>query len=172
MAKEKGQTLELKDGNTNVLTFKIANSLLLGPPLPKELGTKKATKDLATDKVEKIELSGMGTMVRIDGKKFDKNRIDKVAKQGEEQIFEITNKDDMMGGMNHPFHIHGTQFQIVSRNGKEVADNERGLKDTVLIAPNEKVQIKIRFTQKGLFVYHCHNLEHEENGMMGQINVI
>lgn len=172
VAKEKGQTLELKDGNTNVLTFKIANSLLLGPPLPKELGTKKATKDPATDKVEKIELSGMGTMVRIDGKKFNKNRIDKVAKQGEEQIFEITNQDDMMGGMNHPFHIHGTQFQIVSRNGKEVAENERGLKDTVLVAPNEKVQIKIRFTQKGLFVYHCHNLEHEENGMMGQINVI
>ncbi len=77
----------------------------------------------------------------------------------------------MMGGMIHPFHIHGVQFQILSRNGKKPPENERGFKDTVLINPNEKVRIIIKFTHKGIFMYHCHILEHEDQGMMGQFQV-
>ncbi len=88
----------------------------------------------------------------------------------------------MMGGMGmmtmaHPIHLHGQSFQIVSRSvGVEqetdyatVKDGfiESGLKDTVLVMPGEGVRIIKPFQDfKGLFMYHCHNLEHEDMGMM------
>mgnify|MGYP001574072706 CR=1 FL=1 len=51
-----------------------------------------------------------------------------------------------MGRMSHPFHIHGVQFQILSRDGKEPPKNERYFKDTLLINPNERIRIIIKFT--------------------------
>jgi hypothetical protein len=83
----------------------------------------------------------------------------------------------MMMAMAHPIHLHGQQFQIVSRSvsADEEADYatvrdgfiDSGLKDTVLVMPGEKVRIIKPFQDfKGLFMYHCHNLEHEDMGMM------
>ncbi|MDD5267719.1 MAG: multicopper oxidase domain-containing protein [Methylococcales bacterium] len=83
----------------------------------------------------------------------------------------------MMMSMAHPIHLHGQQFQIVSRsisadeeaNYATVRDGfiESGLKDVVLVMPGEKVRIIKPFQDfKGLFMYHCHNLEHEDMGMM------
>lgn len=95
----------------------------------------------------------------------------------------------MMGGgmggmmsMAHPIHLHGQQFQIVSRSvakGTEadyatVSEGfiESGLKDTVLVMPGETVRIIKPFQDfKGLFMYHCHNLEHEDMGMMRDFSV-
>lgn len=83
----------------------------------------------------------------------------------------------MMMSMAHPIHLHGQSFQIVSRS--MAAGNEEdyesvrhgfiesGLKDTVLVMPGETVRIIKPFQDfKGLFMYHCHNLEHEDMGMM------
>jgi FtsP/CotA-like multicopper oxidase with cupredoxin domain len=82
-----------------------------------------------------------------------------------------------MMSMAHPIHLHGQQFQIVSRsiNSGEESDYatvqdgfiNSGLKDTVLVMPGEKIRIIKPFQDfKGLFMYHCHNLEHEDMGMM------
>ncbi len=90
-----------------------------------------------------------------------------------------------MGGMNlsmaHPIHLHGQQFEIVSRSimgNSSDYDTVRegfidsGLKDTVLVMPMEKVRIIKPFQDfKGLFLYHCHNLEHEDMGMMREFSV-
>ncbi|ANU25521.1 multicopper oxidase family protein [Planococcus versutus] len=122
--------------------------------------------------VEKnIELFGMMDMVTINGKKFDPNRIDLRQKQGVTEVWEVYNKKDMMGGMIHPFHVHGTQFKVISRDGKEVTPREQGLKDSVLVNPGEKVKLLVTFPEKGVYVFHCHILEHEDGGMMGQIEV-
>jgi len=83
----------------------------------------------------------------------------------------------MMLSMAHPIHLHGEQFQVISRTiGSEEAEDyatvkegliDSGLKDTVLVMPGEKVRIIKPFHDfKGLFVYHCHNIEHEDMGMM------
>jgi len=83
----------------------------------------------------------------------------------------------MMMSMAHPIHLHGQQFQIVSRSVSADAEADyatvhegfinSGLKDTVLVMPGEKVRIIKPFQDfKGLFMYHCHNLEHEDMGMM------
>jgi len=89
----------------------------------------------------------------------------------------------MMGMMSmaHPIHLHGQQFEIVERSfaGDEDAYAtigegfiDSGLKDTVLVAPGERLRIVKRFGDfKGRFMYHCHNLEHEDAGMMREFSV-
>ena len=88
----------------------------------------------------------------------------------------------MMLSMAHPIHLHGQQYQIVSRKmtGKHkdtyatVKDGfiDSGWKDTVLVMPGEEIEIIKPFEDfKGLFLYHCHNLEHEDLGMMRQFYV-
>ena len=85
----------------------------------------------------------------------------------------------MMGGMAmpHPIHIHGLQFQVIERqiSSGQRADWEsvsagyvdEGWKDTVLVMPGERVKLLLKFSDyEGLFVSHCHNLEHEDMGMM------
>jgi FtsP/CotA-like multicopper oxidase with cupredoxin domain len=77
----------------------------------------------------------------------------------------------MMQSGGHPFHVHGTQFQVLSRNGKKPSAEEKGFKDTIFVDSGEEVKILVRFSHPGIFMYHCHILEHEDNGMMGQFRV-
>ncbi len=89
----------------------------------------------------------------------------------------------MMGMMSmaHPIHLHGQQFQILERAFDGDADAratyadgfvDSGWKDTVLVAPGERVKIAKPFGDfKGRFMYHCHNLEHEDMGMMREFSV-
>lgn len=82
----------------------------------------------------------------------------------------------MMMSLPHPIHLHGQQFQILSRtlnNPSSSYDSVKdglinsGWKDTVLVMPGEEVEIIKPFEDyTGLFLYHCHNLEHEDMGMM------
>lgn len=118
-----------------------------------------------------IVLFGHGHHVTINGRKFDPNRIDFTQKRGETVVWEVYNQPDMMGGMVHPFHIHGTQFQVLSVNGEEPPKNLRGYKDTLLVEPGDRYEIAVTFEEKGIYMFHCHILEHEENGMMGQVQV-
>ena len=76
----------------------------------------------------------------------------------------------MMGGMEmpHPMHLHGMQFQVLERQGvMHEGYVDEGWKDTVLLMPGERIRLLVRFSEyTGLFLYHCHNLEHEDMGMM------
>jgi FtsP/CotA-like multicopper oxidase with cupredoxin domain len=73
--------------------------------------------------------------------------------------------------MAHPFHVHGVHFQVLDRDGKVSFPTDKGWKDTVLVMPNETVCIIISFTMPGLFLYHCHILEHEDHSMMANFLV-
>ncbi len=68
----------------------------------------------------------------------------------------------------HPIHVHGLQFKVRGRLGAPFGDVlDEGWKDTVLLMPGERVRLQMRFSDyPGLFLYHCHNLEHEDMGMM------
>ena len=71
----------------------------------------------------------------------------------------------------HPMHLHGVHFQVLERRGGrgQLIASEGGYKDTVLLLPGEIVKIHVPFAElKGVFVFHCHNLEHEDGGMMLQ----
>jgi len=112
---------------------------------------------------------------------------------GEYEVWQLIN----LTGDTHPIHLHLDPFQILSRQpiryeipeggigGRELAatvtlarepddeldhaidDNERGLKDTIRVNPNEIVEIAVRFNSySGRYMYHCHILEHEDRDMM------
>jgi bilirubin oxidase len=97
--------------------------------------------------------------------------VNEVVHSGDVEIWEIIN----LSGTYHPFHIHGVQFQILDRWGRPPADYERGWKDTVLVSNAEIVHVIMRFPEFSdphtPYMYHCHILEHEDMGMMGQFIV-
>lgn len=168
---DEGEVINLQSGNKRIMTFVVGGKKEDLTEIPEKLVNIETMDESAATSVKTIELDGMGHMVSLNGKKFDMNRIDDYVELGATEIWEITTNSTMMGKMGHPFHIHGTQFQVLSRNGKEPNDNEKGFKDTVFVGPDETVRIIVQFNNKGVFMYHCHILEHEEAGMMGQLEV-
>lgn len=153
-----------------LLPFEVADQSGAVSRVPGDMNDFSLTEEeMDLPVTKKIELFGMMKMVAINGKKFDPERIDFTQQQGVTEVWEIYNKPDMMGGMIHPFHIHGAQFKIISRDGEAPPENERGWKDSISVAPDETVKIAIQFKHKGVYMFHCHILEHEDNGMMGQI---
>jgi FtsP/CotA-like multicopper oxidase with cupredoxin domain len=116
--------------------------------------------------------SGPAHMMGINGRSFAMDRIDVMARLGTAEIWEISAGG--MPPMAHPFHIHGASFRILSKNGRNPAAHEAGWKDVVLV--EEHAEILVRFDHPGPprmpFMYHCHILEHEDHGMMGQLAVI
>src|SRR5699024_7835893 len=118
-----------------------------------------------------VEFFGMMDKVTINGKQFDKDRIDFTQELGVTEGWEFYNKPDDMGGMIHPVHIHGTQFKRLSRNGEEQPENEQGWKDGFSLEAEEKVKVAGQFKNKGVYMLQCHNLEHEDKGMMSQKKV-
>ncbi|AQS57450.1 copper oxidase [Novibacillus thermophilus] len=160
-----------EDGSI-LLPFEVSDQNGKVSEIPGEMNNFSITEEEKSLPVtKKLELFGMMDQVTINGKKFDPERIDFTQQQGETEVWEIYNKPDEMGGMIHPFHIHGAQFKILSRNGEEPPENERGWKDSISIHPDETVKIAIQFKHKGVYMFHCHILEHEDNGMMGQVKV-
>ena len=158
------------------LELRPASTLAGAAKLPDRLASLGDVSAEGVDKRRRFELqmSGMGpfTSFRINGKSMKMRRIDEVVEKGAPEIWEISNASPMA----HPFHIHNTQFRILDRDGRTPAPGERGLKDTVLVNPNERVRILIRFdhyTDPDMpYMYHCHILEHEDAGMMGQFTVV
>jgi FtsP/CotA-like multicopper oxidase with cupredoxin domain len=113
--------------------------------------------------------SGMGFQGFINGKPFELGRIDLVSRLHEIELWEVANPTDM----DHPFHLHGTQFQVVEREqgGRISPAPASAWKDTVNVVRGETVRFLVKQEMPGLRVYHCHILEHEERGMMGTLNV-
>jgi blue copper oxidase len=111
-------------------------------------------------------------MHRINNILFDMHRIDYPdIKLGDIEIWEFENQGDSL----HNMHVHGTQFQVLDRsfNAANLAPTDKGWKDTVIIWPNDYVRILVRFNKyKGVYLLHCHNLEHEDDGMMVNLEVI
>jgi blue copper oxidase len=121
---------------------------------------------------------------RINGQTYQHETTPITVKRGASEVWNIKNAE---ASMPHPFHIHGFQFQILERinspaQQKALAENDKGLaasdlgwKDTVLVWPGETVCIAIDFTHPfngdQVYMIHCHNLEHEDQGMMLNLKV-
>lgn len=160
--------------NFNFLELRPVPDLVASSPLPSRLADLpeiSATQAMRTRDFV-FEMAGMMGGFRINRKEMDINFINERVNVGETEIWKISNTTMMM----HPFHVHNTQFRILSRNGSPVRAAENGLKDTVLVYPRETVEILVRFEQytdaDSPYMYHCHILEHEDDGMMGQFVVV
>lgn len=106
----------------------------------------------------------------INGRSYDPARIDLRLTRATTERWIIS------GGAasEHPFHVHGVHFRVLSEGGGQPRPENRGWKDTVLVSG--QIEIAIRFDQTAPdlypFMYHCHILEHEDAGMMGQFTVV
>lgn len=101
----------------------------------------------------------------INGRPFELERVDERVPLGRTEVWTIENPSPLP----HPVHVHAGQFRVRSRTGGRgrIMPWETGLKDTVLVLPGERVEVVVRFeAHQGLFLMHCHNLEHEDMGMM------
>ena len=131
---------------------------------------------------------GHGMTWLINGKTFDMNDVssDEIVRLGDVELWEFSNQRSSGMGMGmqlpHPMHIHGLQFQILERQVDSAAQAawssvsggyvDAGWHDTVLVMPGERVKILLKFEDfVGIYLYHCHNLEHEDMGMMRNYRV-
>ena len=103
----------------------------------------------------------------INGEMFSHDRVNTVVQLDTVEEWTISNDTTEQ----HPFHIHVNDFQVVSVNGE--AYDAVSLQDTVILPPGGEVVIRMRFTDfLGKYVYHCHILNHEDNGMMAVLEVV
>jgi len=124
----------------------------------------------------------------INGRTFEMESVadDEEVRLNSLEVWEFINQPGSMGmgmmsdmaeEMAHPIHVHGLQFQVLERQVRpEMAAGwetvragyvDEGWKDTVLVMPGERVRLLLKFEDfTGLYLFHCHNLEHEDQGMM------
>jgi FtsP/CotA-like multicopper oxidase with cupredoxin domain len=159
-------------------------------PIPDRLTTIPPIPESRAERTRRFDLETMGGMggggmgrggmgmmgggsLTINGRKMDMERIDFTVQAGSTEIWEIVNVPTGMMEIPHSFHLHGVQFQILDINGKKPPAGEDGWKDTILVWPGDRVRIIIPFrTFPGIYMYHCHLLEHEDDGMMGQFEIV
>lgn len=162
----------------NVLKLSVTTGDRVATTLPTALSEIKPIRTEGALE-RKIELSMQAMRFLINGRTFRMDEIAFEVKRGAVEIWSISNP---AVGMPHPMHIHGFSFQVLerlnsppqwsatARFGKGRAVSDLGWKDTVLVWPGETVRIAIDFAHdfpgSQTYVFHCHNLEHEDAGMM------
>lgn len=184
-----------------IVKFHIAEKVSDSPKLPNTLVPMRrlTEQDLSNpDRIVPIAIGMRHMTFQLNGRTFameDAMDIEKIPVNSIQKI-RIFHDNQGMGGsgmsggmgmmgmmmsMPHPIHLHGQQFQILSRNQNNANDSydtvkdgfiSSGWKDTVLVMPGETIEIIKPFEDyTGLFLYHCHNLEHEDMGMMRNFHV-
>ena len=136
---------------------------------------KRSTDAINADYPKRFHLLMRHMAWTINGRTFQMQAVadDERVRMNTHEVWEFVNEGGgmgMMGGMNmpHPIHLHGKQFQVLERQGAMLDGYvDEGWKDTVLLMPGERIRLLVDFSDyPGLFLYHCHNLEHEDMGMM------
>jgi FtsP/CotA-like multicopper oxidase with cupredoxin domain len=130
--------------------------------------TPLASAQAKRTRVFTLAMSGM--VHTINGQLFNMQRTDFTVPFGDVEIWEYRNTSTEP----HPMHAHAALCQVLSRTSTAALPPEdTGWKDTVLVNPEETVRIVTCFdTHPGTFVHHCHNLEHEDSGMMQNFEVL
>jgi FtsP/CotA-like multicopper oxidase with cupredoxin domain len=134
-----------------------------------QIRTRLSAQDATAERSFVMSWSDTTEGFQINGKQYAEDRVDEFVRAGATEIWEITN----ISPVPHSFHAPAIQWQVLSRNNHPPAGAELGWKDTVLVNPGESVRIVGRFeaVNFGKYVYHCHILEHKDDGMMGLFEV-
>lgn len=106
----------------------------------------------------------------INGSAMDMNVINEQVRRGVWERWRIRSNQGA-----HPFHVHGCSFLVEQMEGAAATPDQQGWKDTVVLDDDDWSEIVVRFdhqvTEQHPYMYHCHILEHEDRGMMGQFTV-
>jgi blue copper oxidase len=137
--------------------------------VPDRLATHQRLEAAAATKTRRLELNGSS---RINGQSMDPGRIDQAVTIDTTELWEVANRS----GNLHNFHVHGVQFKVLAYQGAAPPPHLTGWKDTVLLPTGATMRLRLRFTGYSdpalPYLFHCHLLRHEDNGMMGQLVVV
>lgn len=164
-------TSNFNSQNFDLLEFVVTRSITPTGQVPATLSTIPTYQRAAAVRTRSFSFDGA---MRINGVSYDMNRIDFRVPFGDLELWRFSNPNTGTN-VNHPVHVHGAHFQVISRTGGRgtVFPWERGWKDTVLLTPLETVEVLVRFDHyRGLYLLHCHRLEHEDMGMMSNFEVV
>lgn len=102
----------------------------------------------------------------IGGQPFAPDRTDVTTRLGDVEVWRL------VADVHHPVHLHLVGFRVLSRGGRAPLPQDAGLKDTVSLRPGESAEIITRFDgYRGRYLFHCHNAEHEDMGMMANLEI-
>ncbi|MGH8725628.1 MAG: multicopper oxidase family protein, partial [Burkholderiales bacterium] len=174
----------LADGAAiDLLRINVTSRTRYEPRVPAKLSAL-APAAAAETKPRELRLDLRDRRWCINGEVFEMKKVQVTVPRGAREIWEVRNNK---ASMPHPMHLHGVPFRVLSRSGspqqlKPSVVSEQGLtatdlgwKDSFLVWPGETVRLAVDFSHPypgdQLYLFHCHNLEHEDQGMMINIKV-
>jgi len=165
-----GSTVTLKNsadsgGAGQVMQFKVTSKASDDSSVPATLSTiEKLTVDGAK---RRLVFALDGDRWHVNGKAFDPAHPLIKPEFGKTEEWTVTSVE------RHPVHLHGAHFQVTGRGSGGIGDYDHGWKDTVELSPGSDITFAVRFdSYRGRYVAHCHNLEHEDMGMMATVQVV
>ena len=157
------------DDSFDLLQLRAGATLTPSPPVPDRLVDHQPLGDAEVVTTRRLELNGSS---RINGLRMDLGRIDQTVTVDTTEWWEVANRS----GNPHNFHVHGVQFKVSEQDGAGPPPALAGWKDTVFIPPGGTVRLLVqlpRYSDPAMpYMFHCHLLQHEDNGMMGQFVVV
>lgn len=138
--------------------------------VPKRLRALERLPKPNAERIWPLNIGGLAQPSwKIDGLSFGTDRIDCRPRLGTSELWTFVN-DSVRA---HPMHLHGCRFRVISRGGKPPHPGDAAWKDTVPVLPGETVVVQPYFDGfAGRYVFHCHNSEHGDRAMMGNMEVV
>lgn len=155
-------------GNTGqVMRFRVTGAAVSDDArVPRTLAPYRALRRSDAVATRTFSFDDRGGVWKINGQEFDPTVFAATPKAGTTEVWRF------MTDFHHPIHLHAAHFQVLTRNGKAPGPYDAGWKDTVDVLPTEEVEVLVRFPRlTGRFVFHCHNLEHEDMAMMANFRL-
>ncbi|MFI5913214.1 multicopper oxidase family protein [Dactylosporangium sp. NPDC051541] len=155
-------------GTENVLRFRVVRAApddtAIPATLPGEPGpATDARTPVRTMEFRHAEVGGMPGWA-VNGRPFAPDAVHARVRRGGVEVWRLA------GDFHHPIHLHGATFQVLTRGNGGPGPYDAGWRDTLDLRPAEQATIAVRFgDDPGRYVFHCHNLEHEDMSMMGNI---
>jgi blue copper oxidase len=157
------------DDSFDLLQVRAGPRLTPSPPVPDRLARHQQLDQATVTRTRRFELNGSS---RISGLRMDLRRIDQTVTVDTTEMWEVANRS----GNPHNFHVHGVQFKVTADAGGSPSPHLAGWKDTAFIPPGETVRLLVPapgYSDPATpYMFHCHLLQHEDNGMMGQFVVV
>lgn len=155
-------------GNTGqVMQFRVTGAAVADDTsVPRALAEYRALRRTDAVATRTFAFTDDGGVWKVNGQEFDPTVFAATAKAGTTEIWRF------LTDFHHPIHLHAGHFQVLTRNGAAPGPYDAGWKDTVDVLPTEAVEVLVRFPQlTGRYVFHCHNLEHEDMAMMANFRL-
>ncbi|WP_030160479.1 multicopper oxidase family protein [Glycomyces sp. NRRL B-16210] len=156
------------DDRLDLVQFRAADTLAESPAIPTALAAAPDLDTAEAAETRTFTLEGRN----INDRRMDMGRIDFAVREGTTEVWEVVNTNGYM----HNFHVHDVQFHVLTVDGDAPPPDLSGWKDTILLVPDRRYRLAMRFTDHTdpnlPYMYHCHLLAHEDEGMMGQFVVL